>query len=142
MRTGTGWDDYAARRAHARPLAWFALPGTDLAGAATADHVNWARGRRTYFYDPIPTLKAVTFPLLAIFGGLDTPEGVKQNPQGMSGALREAGRTDFVVKVFPYGRHNLMDMQGAAPNEYHRLKRFVPGFFDTMSAFILSHAAP
>jgi hypothetical protein len=27
MRTGSGWDDYAARRAHARPLAWFAIAG-------------------------------------------------------------------------------------------------------------------
>jgi pimeloyl-ACP methyl ester carboxylesterase len=142
MRTGSGWDEYAARRAHARPLAWFALPGTDLAGPATADHINWTRGRRTYFYDPIPTLTRLACPLLSIFGGLDTPVGVKENTEAISRALHEAGRTDFVVKVFPYGRHNLMDMRGAAPNEYHRLTRFVPGFFDTMSSFILSHAAP
>ena len=142
MRTGSGWDDYAARRAHARPLAWFALPGTDLAGPAQPDHVNWARGRQTYFYDPIPTLKRLTSPLLAIFGQLDTPQGVKANVQAMAAALREAGRTNFTVKIFPNGRHNLMDMSGAAPNEYHRLQRFVPGFFDTMSAFILVQVTP
>jgi hypothetical protein len=86
-------------------------------------------------------LKRLVSPLLAIFGGLDTPEGVKANVQGMSAALREGGHKGLVVKVFPNGRHNLMDMSGAAPNEYHRLTRFVPGFFDTMSSFILARVA-
>jgi len=40
--------------------------------------------RRFYLYDPAPTLRTSKAPLLAIFGELDTPEGVKPNVRGSS----------------------------------------------------------
>ena len=35
--------------------------------------------RRSYLYDPAPALRASRAPLLAMFGELDSPEGVKAN---------------------------------------------------------------
>jgi hypothetical protein len=49
--------------------------------------------RRFYLYDPAPTLRASKAPLLAIFGELDTPEGVKANVRAIEQIMNQAGRT-------------------------------------------------
>ena len=41
-------------------------------------------------------------------------------------------RRDYLVKVYPNGSHNLMEVPPDNPNEQVRLKRFPPGFFETM----------
>jgi hypothetical protein len=48
--------------------------------------------RRFYVYDPLPTLQTMNAPLLAIFGSLDTPEGVKANVRAIKQILAQAGR--------------------------------------------------
>jgi pimeloyl-ACP methyl ester carboxylesterase len=88
--------------------------------------------RRFYVYDPAPTLRASKAPLLAIFGELDTPEGVKANVIAIRQILDQAGRRDYTVKVYPNGSHNLMEVPPDNPNEFVRLKRFPPGLFETM----------
>jgi hypothetical protein len=51
--------------------------------------------RRSYSYDPAPTLRASKAPLLAIFGELDSPEGVKANVRALRQILdqRDVGIT-------------------------------------------------
>ena len=88
--------------------------------------------RRFYVYDPLPTLQTMNAPLLAVFGELDTPEGVEANVRAIRQILDQAGRRDYTVKVYPNGRHNLQEVPPDNPNEYVRLKRFPPGFFETM----------
>lgn len=91
--------------------------------------------RRFYLYDPLLTLQTLLTlkcPLLAIFGELDTPEGVKANVRAIRQILDQAGRRDYTVKVYPNGSHNLMEVPPDNPNEQVRLKRFPPGFFETM----------
>jgi hypothetical protein len=87
---------------------------------------------RFYLYDPAPTLRGSKAPLLAIFGELDTPEGVKANVRAITQIMDQAGRRDYTVKVYPNGRHNLMEVPRENPDEWVRLKRFPPGFFETM----------
>jgi hypothetical protein len=70
--------------------------------------------------------------LLAIFGQLDTPEGVKANVRAIWQILDQVGRRDYTVKVYPSAAHNLMEVPRDSPNEYVRLKRFPPGLFETM----------
>ena len=77
-------------------------------------------------------MRASKAPLLAIFGELDTPEGVKANVRAIKQILDQAGRTDYIVKVYPNGSHNLMEVPPDNPNEFVRLKRFPPGFFLTL----------
>src|SRR6185503_10057769 len=88
--------------------------------------------RRFYVYDPAPTLRALKAPLLTIFGDLDTPEGVKANVSAIKQILNQSGRSDYTVKVYPNGRHNLMEVPPDNPTEYVRLKRFPPGLFEMM----------
>ena len=68
--------------------------------------------------------------LLAIFGELDTTEGVKANVSAIRQILDQAGRRDYTVKVYPNRSHNLMEVPPDNPNEFVRLKRFPPGMFE------------
>ena len=126
------WDEYARAQAIAKDKKWFRHPGIDIYGPERPDHPFWTHMRRFYLYDPAPTLRASPAPLLAIFGELDTPEGVKANVRAIRQILDQAGRRDYTVKVYPNGSHNLMEVPPENPNEYVRLKRFPPGFFETM----------
>ena len=57
--------------------------------------------RRFYGYAPAPTLRASKAPLLAIFGELDTPEGVKANVSALRQIMDQAERRDYIIKVYP-----------------------------------------
>jgi pimeloyl-ACP methyl ester carboxylesterase len=126
------WDDYSKARTTAKDAKWFRQPGIDVRGPEKRDDPFWAYMRKFYLYDPLPTLRSMYAPLLAIFGELDTPEGVKANVRAIKQIMDQAGRRDYTVKVYPNGRHNLMEVPPDNPNEYVRLKRFPPGFFETM----------
>jgi pimeloyl-ACP methyl ester carboxylesterase len=126
------WDEYAKARATAKDQKWFRHPGIDVFGPEKPDHPFWAYMRSFYLYNPAPTLRASPAPLLAIFGELDSPEGVKANVRAIKQILDQAGRRDYIVKVYPNGSHNLMEVPPDNPNEWVRLKRFPPGFFETM----------
>ena len=126
------WDEYAKSRLTAKDAKWFRHQGIDVYGAERRDDPFWNHMRRFYVYDPAPTLRASKAPLLAIFGELDTPEAVKANVRAIRQILDQAGRRDYTVKVYPNGRHNLMEVPPDNPNDDVRLKRFPPGFFETM----------
>src|SRR5687767_14560704 len=126
------WDEYTKARAIAKDKKWFRHRGIDVYGAEKRDDPFWTHMRRSYVYDPAPTLRASPAPLLAIFGELDSPEGVKANVRAIRQIMDKAGRRDYVVKVYPNGSHNLMEVPPDNPNEWVRLKRFPPGFFETM----------
>jgi len=123
------WDEYAKARAIAKDKKWFRHPGIDVRGPEKRDDPFWTHMRRLYFYDPLPTLQTMNAPLLAVFGELDTPEGVKANVRAIKQILDQAGRRDYTVKVYPNGAHNLQEVPPDNPNEWVRRKRFPPGFF-------------
>ena len=126
------WDEYARARATAKDKKWFRHPGIDVRGPEKRDDPFWTHMRRFYFYDPAPTLRASKAPLLAIFGELDTPEAVKANVSAIRQIMDRARRGDYIVKVYPNGSHNLMEVLPDNPNEWVRRKRFPPGFFEMM----------
>jgi uncharacterized protein len=126
------WAEYAKARAIAKDKKWFRHQGIDVFGPEKPDHPFWAYMRSFYFYDPAPTLRASKAPLLAIFGELDTPEGVKANVIAIRQIMDQAGRRDYIVKVYPNGSHNLMEVPPDNPKEWVRLNRFPPGLFETM----------
>jgi len=126
------WDEYTRARAIAKDKKWFRQPGIDVRGPEKRDDPFWTFFRRFYYYDPAPTLRASRAPLLALFGELDTPEGVKANVSAIKQILDQAGRKNYIVKVYPNGSHNLMEVPPDNPNEFVRLKRFPPGLFESM----------
>jgi pimeloyl-ACP methyl ester carboxylesterase len=126
------WDEYARARAIAKDKKWFRHQGIDVFGPEKKDDPFWAYMRGFYACDPALTLRASKAPLLAIFGELDTPEGVKAEVRAINQIMNQAGRRDYRVKVYPGAVHNLMEAPRDNPNEYVRLKRFPPGLFETM----------
>jgi pimeloyl-ACP methyl ester carboxylesterase len=126
------WDAYAKARAIAKDQKWFRQPGIDVRGPEKRDDPFWTHMRRFYAYDPAPTLRSSKAPLLAIFGELDTPEGVKAQVRAIRQIMDQAGRRDYTIKVYPNGSHNLMEVPPDNPNEWVRLKRFPPGLFEMM----------
>jgi pimeloyl-ACP methyl ester carboxylesterase len=128
----TKWDEYAKLRLTAKDAKWYRHPGIDVRGPEKRDDPFWAYMRKFYFYDPTTALLASKAPLLAIFGGLDTPDGVYANVRSIKLTLAQARRRNYTVKVYPNCRHNLMEVPPDNPTEYARLKRFPPGLFETM----------
>jgi pimeloyl-ACP methyl ester carboxylesterase len=126
------WEEYAKARVTAKDAKWYRVQGIDVRGPEKRDDPFWAYMHRFYLYDPAPTLRGSKAPLLAIFGELDTPEGVKANVRAIKQIMDVAGRRDYTVKVYPNGRHNLMEVPPDNPNEWVRLKGFPPGFFKMM----------
>ena len=126
------WDEYVKARAIAREQKWYRQPGIDIRGPEKRDDPFWTHMRRFYVYDPAPALRASKAPLLALFGELDTPEGVKKNVSVIKQIMDEAGRRDYIVRVYPNGSHNLMEVPPDNPNEWVRLTRFPPGLFETI----------
>jgi pimeloyl-ACP methyl ester carboxylesterase len=126
------WEEYARARAIAKDQKWFRQPGIDVRGPDKRDDRFWTYMRRFYVYDPAPALRASRAPLLAIFGELDGPESVKANVRAIKQIMDQAGRRDYTIKVYPNGSHNLLEVPPENPNEYVRLKRFPPGFFEMM----------
>ncbi len=126
------WDEYSKARAIAKDKKWFRQRGVDIFGPEKRDDGFWTFMRRSYVYDPAPTLRSSKAPLLAIFGELDTPEGVKAQVRAIEQIMNQAGRRNYTVKVYPNGSHNLMEVPRDNPNEFVRLKRFPPGLFQTI----------
>ena len=67
-RTGNGWDAYAAARE--KLVARMGAP-PETAFPSTREHPDWEVIKRTFFYDPAPTLRELTVPTLAMWGELD-----------------------------------------------------------------------
>lgn len=124
------WDEHAKARAIAKDKKWFRHPCIDIYGPEKPDRPFWAFKRRFYVYDPAPALRALKAPLPAIFGELDSPEGVKAQVSARFKQIMDQTGGDYAVKVYPNGSHNLMEVPPANPKEYVRLKRFAPGLFE------------
>jgi pimeloyl-ACP methyl ester carboxylesterase len=108
--------------------------------------IDWKKRDQWFFlYDPnfdaIPLWKEYGGPVLGVFGELDGLEPVREVVPLFARALASRKNPDFTIAVFPRGHHILMEMETDAPNdnELPNLKRYVPGYFDTMSDWLLKH---
>lgn len=75
------------------------------------------------------------------FGEIDLHVTPAQNRGPMAEALRH--NPDVTVHVLPGANHLFQPARTGSPNEYPTLeKRFVPGFLDIISDWILARTAP
>lgn len=90
-------------------------------------------------YDPAVTLRRVTVPVLAVFGGRDLQVPPEVNRPEIEQALALAGNQDVTSVTFPRANHLFQEAGTGSPSEYPTLdKRFVPGFLELMSGWVLS----
>jgi len=127
-RSGKGWDEYAAARqkivAKMGP-APKTIPGTQ-------DDPYWQFIRRTYFYDPVPTLRQLQTPTLALWGELDNNILAAKNMAAWEAALKAGGNRDYTLKILPKANHAQWEAKVGSNAETKSLQRFVPSYFTTI----------
>jgi pimeloyl-ACP methyl ester carboxylesterase len=108
--------------------------------------IDWQRRDQWFFlYDPNFDARKLwqnyPGPVLGVFGELDGLDPVSEVAPIFTQVLSARKNTDFTITVFPKAHHILMQMETDTPNdnELPNLKRYVPGYFDTMSDWILRH---
>ena len=131
-RTGQGWDEYAAAREAL--TARMGKPPDTIPG--TPDHPHWAVIRRSYFYDPIPTLRKLTVPTLALWGELDNNILAEKNKAAWAAALEAGGNRDYTLKILPKANHGQWEARAGSNAEMKSLQRFVPAYFATIQDWL------
>ena len=135
-RTGQDWERLAAEMRQVKTRKWFeSVPHFSDLNELVSD---W---RTVYSYDPALALEKVTCPVLALFGALDNSTPVPQTIANMQRALKTAGNSNFTYRVFPKGNHGLLESETGYNGEIPKLKRFVPGLFETMTIWLRRRGA-
>lgn len=137
-RTGNGWKDYAEAR---EKLATRMGPPPDTF-PGTPDHRQWQAIKRTYFYDPTPTLRQLTVPTLAMWGELDNNIMADKNKPAWDAALKVAGNHDYTLAVVPKANHAMLEAKVGSNAEIKSLQRFVPSYFTTIEDWLAKRIRP
>jgi pimeloyl-ACP methyl ester carboxylesterase len=92
-------------------------------------------------YDPLPALRKVKCPVLAINGERDLQVPPRENLQAIERAL-QAGRTQaYTIKLFPGLNHLFQTATTGAPTEYGKIEETIsPAVLEYMAAWILREA--
>jgi pimeloyl-ACP methyl ester carboxylesterase len=131
-RTGQGWEEYAAARE--RMAARMGTPPDTIPG--TPDHPYFQFIRRLYFYDPIPTLRELKVPTLALWGELDNNILAEKNKGAWEKALKEGGNNDYTLTILPKANHSQWEAKVGSNAEAKSLQRFVPAYFTTINSWL------
>jgi len=136
-RTGNGWEAYAAARKSLVARMGGAPPET--AFPSTPEHPQWQVIKRTYFYDPMPTLRQLTVPTLAMWGELDNNIVADKNKPAWDMALKAAGNRDYTLVVIPRANHAMLEATVGSNAEVKSLRRFAPSYFTTIQGWLGKH---
>jgi uncharacterized protein len=91
-------------------------------------------------YDPVPTLKRVKCPVLAINGEKDLQVPPKENLKAIDEALKAGGNKDYVVKEMPGLNHLFQTCKTGSPTEYGQIEETIsPVALTTIGDWILAH---
>ena len=89
-------------------------------------------------YDPIPSFKKVTCPVLVLFGELDAIIPPNEHKDRIVMALKEGGNQDITDEILPKANHYFVTSKTGSWSELQTMKKdFLPGFLDTMTIWIL-----
>lgn len=129
-RAGSGWDElqryYEAHRTEETWL-WPPRPADD-----------WFRHyyRMLMDFDPFESWTRVTCPVLLFFGELDANVPPRESWPPIERALRKGGNSRVTQVVLPNANHVFLEARTGTRDEYPRLSRFVPGYFDRMARWL------
>ncbi|HEY2083778.1 MAG TPA: alpha/beta hydrolase, partial [Verrucomicrobiae bacterium] len=126
QRSGRNTNEVEAAHKADRNKSWYnACPylGNDFSGVSKQWQLIWN-------YDPIPALRTVHCPVLAIFGGSDPFVPAQKSADIWKTALAEAGNHDATIEIFPHANHGIADV---------RTWSGVPDFFALQRDWLLQH---
>jgi fermentation-respiration switch protein FrsA (DUF1100 family) len=94
-------------------------------------------GRYFLDYDPLPALRKVTCPVLALNGAKDVQVDAKVNLQAIEAALKEAGDKDVTIRELPGLNHLFQTCQTGAVSEYFVIEEtLAPVVLETVADWI------
>ena len=93
---------------------------------------SWKWWPKVMDYEPVPILKRITQPMLAIYGGVDKLVNVRETMPILKNALDTGQNRDHLIRLFPNANHDLYEADIETSKRYALLKGFVPGYFDVM----------
>ncbi len=132
-------DDTAAARQARELLADAGVTGEAAEAQVRALLNPWMR----YFlaYDPLPELRALEVPVLAMWGEKDTQVPPEGNMGPVAAALAESGDPDVTVRVLPGLNHMLQTAGTGAPTEYATIEEtMAPAVLEAIGDWILARA--
>jgi pimeloyl-ACP methyl ester carboxylesterase len=95
--------------------------------------------RRYLQYSPISAWRKVAVPVLALYGERDTQVAAAESMRLIEKSLMEAGNANYTLKLFPKANHMFLDAETGCASEIPRLRRIVPGYFDTIRDWSLRY---
>ena len=130
VRSDSAWDALAKANDAARGQPWF----THVSSLEMHrdDPAFW---RLNAFFDPIPALRQVRCPVLAIYGERDTLVPARQSADIWRSTLKQAGNRNVTVKVFSTGDHGLRETTGGTLKDLPTSRGFVSGYFETQRSW-------
>ncbi len=91
-------------------------------------------------YNPAEDWSAVTVPVLAVYGELDTQIDPALHRPAFEAAMARAHNLDVTVVTLPAANHMFQLAGTGSPSEYTLLQpMFVDGFLDTVTDWLLAH---
>jgi fermentation-respiration switch protein FrsA (DUF1100 family) len=91
-------------------------------------------------YDPVPTLKEVKCPVLAINGEKDLQVSPDENLPEIEKALKEGGNQNYSVKKLPGLNHLFQTAQTGSPSEYAKIEETIsPDALELIGNWISEH---
>ncbi len=90
-------------------------------------------------YDPVPVLKKVRCPVLALFGELDTQVDPAQNLPPLAAALEAGGNPDYTVVKLPRCNHLFQTARSGLVTEYMALtETMAPRALETIADWVVA----
>jgi fermentation-respiration switch protein FrsA (DUF1100 family) len=94
-------------------------------------------------YDPVPTLRRVQIPVLALNGEKDLQVPSKENLQAIEDALRGGGNADVTARELPGLNHLFQTSATGSPSEYYGIEETMsPAALAAVTEWILARAQP
>ena len=140
--TNSGWEDLKAEIDKSKNEKWFPYvrAGWFPSLKIPPDEATAKGVRDPLTYDPLPVLQTVTVPVLALNAELDEAVPTRKSVPILEAAFRKAGNKDFSVMVLPKAGHNFLETdQPYGAEAFVRRTRYVPGYFDTVAAWLRKH---
>jgi hypothetical protein len=137
--------DSAAMTQRVREALLAAMTPAEAAAAGTLDPLppQVQRAMTPWFrfflaHDPVPTLRRLTVPTLALNGSLDAQVTPRENLAGIEAALRAAGNRDFRVVELPGLNHLFQTARTGGFAEYAQIEEtFAPAALELIAVWVL-----
>ncbi|MGW1197545.1 alpha/beta hydrolase family protein [Streptomyces sp. NPDC002536] len=85
-------------------------------------------------YDPLPALRRVHQPVLALWGD-DHKSPPAESAVAIEKALRDGGNTDVTIRFFSHADHKLH----TSSDGFQRGEQLTPGYVDTVASWVAGH---